>query len=191
MPTDPLRTAAELRAEIAAAEADRARKAAEEREAADSQRRAQIEAMKSEPLSRERIDHIRRIADEAIRQGRMEAEIMRFPIELTTDRGRAINSNDPRWPDTLAGHADRAAGRVRAHLADASEGARLHLEGTRLGLPRRHAQRGRVRPVLGGGRRLMSRRRGAACAGRMAAGRLLARQGAHSWATMSFSRPRV
>jgi hypothetical protein len=39
----------------------------------------------------------------AAERGEMELMIGRFPVELCTDRGRAINNNDPEWPDTLTG----------------------------------------------------------------------------------------
>lgn len=35
----------------------------------------------------------------------LKVELMRFPIELTTDEGRAINNEEPDWPDTLMGLA--------------------------------------------------------------------------------------
>lgn len=41
----------------------------------------------------------RRAAD----SGDEEFEILRFPLELCTDGGRAINAPDPSWPQTLRG----------------------------------------------------------------------------------------
>ncbi|MDA8230214.1 MAG: hypothetical protein M0006_02625 [Magnetospirillum sp.] len=45
------------------------------------------------------IDRLRAVA----RQGAKEMEILRFPSELCTDSGRAINNSEPDWPRTLVG----------------------------------------------------------------------------------------
>ena len=37
----------------------------------------------------------------------MEAMVYSFPSDLCTDSGRAINNNDPRWPETLQGKAKK------------------------------------------------------------------------------------
>ena len=37
----------------------------------------------------------------AAEEGQTEVQIYRFPNELCTDRGRAINNLDPEWPNTL------------------------------------------------------------------------------------------
>ena len=39
----------------------------------------------------------------AASQGVTEIELLRFPSELCSDDGRAINNNDPDWPRTLVG----------------------------------------------------------------------------------------
>jgi hypothetical protein len=48
---------------------------------------------------------IGRIVMAAVKDGKFEALVYTFPSELTTDGGRAINSNRPDWPDTLQGKA--------------------------------------------------------------------------------------
>jgi hypothetical protein len=35
--------------------------------------------------------------------GKNELMLLRFPVELCTDRGRAINNSEPDWPATLVG----------------------------------------------------------------------------------------
>ncbi len=35
--------------------------------------------------------------------GKSELMVMRFPVELCSDKGRAINNNEAGWPDTLTG----------------------------------------------------------------------------------------
>ncbi len=99
----PIRSAAELRAEAAAREAERARQAQAEAEAAAAARKAEIEALQAATLDQDRSERIRDMIRHAVAAGALEVELMRFPIELTTDKGRAINNNEPDWPDTLTG----------------------------------------------------------------------------------------
>lgn len=75
------------------------------------QRRRQVEALRDQ-----RIKEMagRRLSDAAWRQmlnssrdaaasGLMEFMLIRFPSQLCSDGGRAINAPDPRWPETLQG----------------------------------------------------------------------------------------
>jgi len=39
----------------------------------------------------------------AAAEGKSELKVLQFPVELCTDLGRAINNNEPEWPDTLTG----------------------------------------------------------------------------------------
>jgi hypothetical protein len=48
---------------------------------------------------------IRRLVMNAVKDGKMEAMVYSFPSRLCSDRGRAINNNDPKWPETLQGKA--------------------------------------------------------------------------------------
>ena len=48
---------------------------------------------------------IRRLVVNAVKDGKMEAMVYSFPARLCTDRGRAINNNDRKWPQTLQGKA--------------------------------------------------------------------------------------
>ena len=48
---------------------------------------------------------VRRLVMNAAKDGKMEAMVYSFPSDLCTDSGRAINNNDPRWPETLQGKA--------------------------------------------------------------------------------------
>jgi hypothetical protein len=48
---------------------------------------------------------IRRLVVNAVKEGKMEAMVYSFPSRLCSDRGRAINNNDPKWPETLQGKA--------------------------------------------------------------------------------------
>jgi hypothetical protein len=48
---------------------------------------------------------VRRLVANAVSNGKYEAMVYSFPSSLCTDSGRAINSSDPQWPETLQGKA--------------------------------------------------------------------------------------
>ena len=48
---------------------------------------------------------IRKLVINAVNNGKFEAMVYSFPSDLCSDSGRAINNNDPRWPETLRGKA--------------------------------------------------------------------------------------
>lgn len=48
---------------------------------------------------------VRRQVENAVREGKFEAMVYSFPSDLCSDRGRAINSGDKDWPETLQGKA--------------------------------------------------------------------------------------
>jgi hypothetical protein len=52
----------------------------------------------------------------AAARGETELMIGRFPVELCTDRGRAINNVEKDWPDTLTGLPQQAFEIWRDHL---------------------------------------------------------------------------
>jgi hypothetical protein len=56
-------------------------------------------------VSEDEIAMVRRLVTNAAKDGKMEAMVYSFPSDLCTDSGRAINSNDPSWPETLQGKA--------------------------------------------------------------------------------------
>jgi hypothetical protein len=62
----------------------------------------------------EEIAMVRRLVANAARDGKMEAMVYSFPSDLCTDSGRAINNNDPRWPETLQGKAKEFFDRYEA-----------------------------------------------------------------------------
>jgi hypothetical protein len=43
------------------------------------------------------------IIESAVRNGKTEVQVCRFPNQLCTDRGRAINQQEPGWETTLTG----------------------------------------------------------------------------------------
>jgi len=48
---------------------------------------------------------VRRLAANAVKDGKFEAMVYSFPSELCSDGGRAINNSEPDWPETLQGKA--------------------------------------------------------------------------------------
>jgi hypothetical protein len=56
-------------------------------------------------VGEEEIAMVRRLVMNAVKDGKMEAMVYSFPSDLCTDSGRAINNNDPGWPQTLRGKA--------------------------------------------------------------------------------------
>jgi CBS domain-containing protein len=56
-------------------------------------------------LSDESWHHMLRNARAAAQKGEEEQLLLRFPCELCTDHGRAVNAPDPNWPATLRGIA--------------------------------------------------------------------------------------
>ena len=51
----------------------------------------------------ERIKRAIKIIERAVSNGRSEVELGRFPNQLCTDHGRAINQQEPGWESTLTG----------------------------------------------------------------------------------------
>lgn len=81
----------------------------ERREKAREAERKKLEAFTADFLSshvnEKEIEMIRRLVMNAVKNGEFEALVYTFPSDLCTDRGRAINSAEPRWPETLKGKA--------------------------------------------------------------------------------------
>ncbi|WP_324764896.1 histidine kinase (plasmid) [Sinorhizobium meliloti] len=58
-----------------------------------------------EHVTPEEVAVVRRLVANAVRDGKFEAMVYSFPSDLCTDSGRAINSADRDWPQTLQGKA--------------------------------------------------------------------------------------
>jgi hypothetical protein len=56
-------------------------------------------------VTEDEIARVRRLVMNAVKDGKLEAQVYTFPSDLCTDSGRAINSGDPQWPETLKGKA--------------------------------------------------------------------------------------
>ncbi|NJL08321.1 MAG: hypothetical protein HC900_08675 [Methylacidiphilales bacterium] len=100
-----LPTASDCAKLIAQAEAERARKSMLAREHEDAEKKALIDRFKqpSGIDDEERLKRAAAIINRAVANGQMETQVLRFPNELCTDRGRAINNQEPGWETTLTG----------------------------------------------------------------------------------------
>ena len=104
-PLSGLPSAKDLMKQIALREAEKASAATHERTAAEAEKRALLDRF-SKPSGvsdEERLARATAIIKRAANNGLTEVEIMRFPNQLCTDRGRAINQMEAGWENTLTG----------------------------------------------------------------------------------------
>jgi hypothetical protein len=100
-----LPSAKEVMQQIALAEAEEAEKQARAQAEAEAAKKALIDQLSKPPGTSDE-EAIRRgseIIHRAIKNRLTEVEIIRFPNELCTDKGRAINQQEPGWENTLTG----------------------------------------------------------------------------------------
>ena len=100
-----LPSAKEVMQQIALAESEEAEKQARAQAAAEAEKKALIDQLSKSPGTSDE-EAIRRgldIIHRAIKNRVTEVEIIRFPNELCTDKGRAINQQEPGWEKTLTG----------------------------------------------------------------------------------------
>ena len=98
-------SAKEVMQQIALAEAEEVNKQARARAEAEAEKKALIDQLSKAPGTSDE-EAIRRgleIIHRAIKNRLTEVEIIRFPNELCTDKGRAINQQEPGWENTLTG----------------------------------------------------------------------------------------
>lgn len=102
---DQLPMANDLMKQIALREAEKASQAARARSAEEAEKQALLEKL-SKPSGVSDDDRMARAAaiiKRAADNGLTEVFIGRFPNQLCTDRGRAINQQEPGWENTLTG----------------------------------------------------------------------------------------
>ena len=100
-----LPTANTMRKEIATTEAEKAAAETRKREDAEAEKKALIDQL-SKPSGVSDEEGIRRgasIIRRAVSAGLTEVQVYRFPNQLCTDRGRAINQMEKGWEQTLTG----------------------------------------------------------------------------------------
>jgi hypothetical protein len=90
---------------LAEAEAEKAVQAVRQIEAAEAEKRDLLEVFRK-PSGVSDEEGIRRglkIIERAVANGLTEVQFYRFPNNLCTDNGRAINQGEAGWPETLTG----------------------------------------------------------------------------------------
>jgi hypothetical protein len=102
---DLIPNATQIRKEAALKEAELADEYARVAAAADAEKRALIERLTrpSGKSEAEKIQLASTIIQRAVRNGLTEVQVYRFPNTLCTDKGRAINQQEPGWENTLTG----------------------------------------------------------------------------------------
>ena len=76
-----------------------------ERHALAEQRRQQAKELIDRHISEENWRALLHQARQAAEHGEQEFLLLRFPAQLCSDGGRAVNAPDPAWPETLRGEA--------------------------------------------------------------------------------------
>jgi hypothetical protein len=102
---DLLPTALDLKKKIALEEAAKADAEMRKRAEADAEKKALLDQL-AKPSGVSDEEAVRRgaaIIQRAAKNGLTEVQIHRFPNQLCTDRGRAINQMEPGWENTLTG----------------------------------------------------------------------------------------
>ena len=104
---DLLPTAKEAQKQIAIKEAEKADQYTRALAAAEAEKRTLIEKL-SKPsglTEDEKVKLASSVIQRAVRNGLTEVQVYRFPNTLCTDKGRAINQQEPGWEKTLTGIA--------------------------------------------------------------------------------------
>lgn len=102
---DLLPKAEDCRKKIAEVEAEKASDWLRKQAAADTEKKALLDrlAKPSGVSDEERMKRAAAIINRAVGNGLTEVEVGRFPNQVCTDRGRAINQQEPGWENTLTG----------------------------------------------------------------------------------------
>ena len=102
---DIIPSATQIRKDAALKEAEKAEEYAKAAAAADSDKHALIERLSrpSGKTEEEKIKLASTVIQRAVRNGLTEVQVYRFPNSLCTDKGRAINQQEPGWENTLTG----------------------------------------------------------------------------------------
>jgi hypothetical protein len=100
-----LPNAKDLMKKMALAEAEKASEEMRKHTAAEAEKAALIEQLKkpSGVSQEEAIKRVSAIIQRAVANGQTEVQVFRFPNQLCTDRGRAINQQEAGWEQTLTG----------------------------------------------------------------------------------------
>ena len=97
--------AADCRKKIAEVEGQKASESTRRQAAAEAEKKALLDQL-SKPsgvADEERMKRAAAIIKRAVDNGMMQVEVGRFPNQMCTDRGRAINQQEAGWETTLTG----------------------------------------------------------------------------------------
>jgi hypothetical protein len=111
----PPPSAADLRKTMLDEQMAEARKHDEQRKREEKKLTDFTEGFLKGQVTENEIATVRRLVMNAVKEGKMEALVYTFPSDLCSDRGRAINSNDPDWAETLQGKAKQFYQRYLAY----------------------------------------------------------------------------
>jgi hypothetical protein len=100
-----LPTAQEVMEKLALAEAEKASEASRKHEAAEAEKKMLLDKITkpSGVSDEEAIKRVAVIIQRAVANGLTEVQVYRFPNQLCTDHGRAINQQEAGWEKTLTG----------------------------------------------------------------------------------------
>lgn len=102
---DLLPSATDCKKRIAEAEAEKASDFMRKQAAADAEKKALFDQLRkpSGVSDEERLKRAAAIINRAVANGLTEVQVGRFPNDLCTDHGRAINQQEAGWENTLTG----------------------------------------------------------------------------------------
>ncbi|HEY6753236.1 MAG TPA: hypothetical protein VI077_00795 [Pseudolabrys sp.] len=102
---DVLPSAADCKKRMVEAEAEKASEYVRKQAAAEAEKKALFDQLQkpSGVSDEERLKRAAAIINRAVNNGLTEVMVGRFPNQLCTDRGRAINQQEPGWEKTLTG----------------------------------------------------------------------------------------
>jgi hypothetical protein len=104
-PDDLLPTAGDFMKKLALTEAEEAAKQARKLAEEEAEKKSLLDHFRkpSGVSDEEGIRRAIKIIERAVSNGRTEVQVHRFPNQLCTDKGRAINQQEPGWENTLTG----------------------------------------------------------------------------------------
>jgi hypothetical protein len=100
-----LPSAKEMVEKLALAEAEKAEAASRRQAEAEAEKKLLLEKITkpSGVSDEEAMQRVAVIIQRAVSNGQTEVQVYRFPNQLCTDHGRAINQQEPGWEKTLTG----------------------------------------------------------------------------------------
>lgn len=109
LPDDrPKLSAAELRQKMAEIQMAKADEAAAKRAKLEEAQMARVREFLTGHVTHDDLERLRVKVENAVAHGHTEVEIGRFPSNLLSDKGRAVNAGRADWPSTLTGKSAEA-----------------------------------------------------------------------------------